>query len=90
MNQAHEVNFEKLKKDPLLNTEQTAEELDCAKQTVYQSRSSGKLFGVKAPRFIKKGARVFYRKSTLEKFMSQFQEYENTAQYKIKNRKVSA
>jgi len=82
MNQApHEVNFEKLKKDPFLSTEQAAELLDCAKQTVYQSRTSGKLFGLKAPRFIKKGRQVFYRQSTLEKFISQFKEYDSTAQY---------
>ena len=81
MNQPHEANFQDIKKETLLTTEQVAALLDCCKQTIYQSRCSGKLFGVKAPRFLRKGKRVFYRQSTLEQFMANFQEYDSTAQY---------
>jgi len=68
-----------LNQDKLLNTEQAAAVLGCTKNTLYMSRSTGKLFGVDTPPYIKRGFRVFYRKSTLEKFNNQFTEQANTA-----------
>ena len=66
-------------KESLLTTKEAAAMLGCVPHTLYMSRSTGKLYGVKTPPYIKRGFRVFYRKSTLEKFNAQFTEQANTA-----------
>lgn len=67
--------------DDRLTTKEAAAYLDCAAITLHQSRCSGRLFGMSAPPYIKRGknGRVFYKLSTLEKFLSQFTERANTA-----------
>lgn len=45
------------------------------------SRSTGVLWGVSAPKFIKAGSKkVLYRVSDLDNFLSQFESYTNNAQ----------
>jgi len=65
----------------LLTTKEAATFLDCAAITLSLSRCSGTLFGMNAPKYIKRGkhGRVFYKLSTLEIFNSQFKEQANTA-----------
>ena len=42
--------------------------------TMRNSRYTGTLGGVPAPKHLKIGGRVFYKKSTLDKWLSQFEE----------------
>ena len=65
----------------LLTTKEAARILNCAEITLHMSRSSGTLFGMPAPPFIKRGknGRVFYQPETLKEFNSQFKEQANTA-----------
>jgi hypothetical protein len=56
--------------------------IGCAPNSLKQSRVSGLLFGVQAPSFLKLGYSVRYKKSTLEKWLSQFSEQSNTSQNK--------
>jgi len=53
-----------------------------AASTLKLSRHTGILCGVKAPAFIKRGRSVFYRQSTLETWLSQFEEQANTSSEK--------
>ena len=56
--------------------------LKVAPSTLKLSRHTGILSGVKAPAYIKRGRSVFYRESTLEEWLSQFEEQANTASVK--------
>ena len=74
--------YRELENDPLLlTTKEAARILNCAVITLHMSRTKGKLFGLPAPPFLKRGknGRVFYKHSTLEKFNAQFHEQANTA-----------
>jgi len=53
--------------------------LDCAPSTLKLSRHTGILFGVPSPEYIKRGRSVVYNKSTLDKWLSQFCEQQNTS-----------
>jgi len=53
-----------------------------AASTLKLSRHTGILSGVKAPAYIKRGRSVVYRQSTLEEWLSQFEEQENTSSVK--------
>jgi len=71
----------KMSDQKLLDSVEAAVYIGCAVSTLHQSRCTGALFGMTAPPFIKRGqhGRVFYKSSTLEKFLSQFKERANTA-----------
>jgi len=75
VNETDENNF----RDWITN-DAAARVVGCANNTMRKSRSTGILFGRPAPRFIKRGYRVFYKIPTLKKFNSQFYEQKNTAQ----------
>lgn len=64
---------------PRLNTVEAAIYLNCSPYTLRRSRSTGTLFGVQAPAYIKRGRKVDYELKTLEEFQSQFIEQLNTA-----------
>ena len=62
----------------LNSNNESAHYLGCAPNTLKQSRVSGKLFGVKAPPYIKLGRTVRYKTNTLVKWRDQFHEIDNT------------
>jgi len=63
-----------------MTSKEAANIIGCAGTTLRKSRSTGTLFGLPAPHYIKRGYHVFYLKPTLEKFHDQFHEQANTAQ----------
>ena len=65
-----------------LKTNEAAPILDCAKGSLDVSRCTGTLFGVPAPKYIKRGGKVRYVYGTLLKFNAQFVEQANTSQNK--------
>ncbi len=69
--------------DDELTTNEAAPIIDCAKGSLDVSRCTGTLFGVPAPKYIKRGGKVRYVYGTLLKFNSQFVEQANTAQNKL-------
>lgn len=55
--------------------------IDTQTDALKTSRSTGVLWGVEAPKFIKTGARkVIYLKADLDDFLNQFDRYTNNAQ----------
>lgn len=64
---------------PRLDTFEAATYLNCSPYTLRRSRSTGILFGVQAPAYIKRGRKVDYELKTLQAFQSQFIEQLNTA-----------
>ncbi len=54
--------------------------IDTDKDALKSSRSTGILWGVKAPEFLKCGRKILYRVETLDKWLEQFQGYTNNAQ----------
>jgi len=55
--------------------------IDTEKDALKSSRSTGVLWGLKAPKFIKAGKKkIIYPVINLDEFLAQFQEYTNTAQ----------
>ena len=64
----------------IYTTKSSAKFLDCAEQTLKQSRVTGKLFGVPAPKFIKLGNSVRYKRETLQAWCDQFTEVSNTGE----------
>lgn len=66
--------------EPPLDTVEASALLNCSSHTLRRSRSTGLLFGVRAPPYIKRGRNVFYEPITLENWNFQFPEYSNTAQ----------
>ena len=64
----------------LISTKDAAIYLGCAYTTLKQSRASGLLFSVQAPAYLKMGAAVRYKLSTLDEWLKQFTEQLNTAQ----------
>jgi hypothetical protein len=69
-------NFDK----PNLDTTEAAAFLNCSPYTLRLSRSTGKLFGVSAPSYKKRGRSVIYLTERLKEWESQFDEIANTAQ----------
>ena len=69
-------NFDK----PSLDTIEAAAFLNCSPYTLRLSRSTGKLFGVIAPPYKKRGRSVTYSTDSLKEWESQFEEIANTAQ----------
>ena len=69
-------NFDK----PSLDTVEAAAFLNCSPYTLRLSRSTGKLFGVAAPHYKKRGRSVTYSTDSLKEWESQFEEIANTAQ----------
>ena len=67
-------------KTELLSTKQAAPYLGCAVNSLKLSRTTGQLFSVQAPAYIKMGAAVRYKLSTIEEWLKQFTEQSNTAQ----------
>ena len=65
-------------KERLTNNE-SADFIGCSPNTLKMSRSTGKLFGVNAPSYIKLGRAVRYKVETLEEWLSQFDEISSTA-----------
>lgn len=72
-----QFNFNK----PRFDDHEAAAFIGCAAFTLKRSRTTGTLLGVAAPNHIKMGRMVRYEKTTLEKWLSQFPEYQNTAQH---------
>jgi hypothetical protein len=60
------------------DSKKAAEFIGCAVQTLKQSRVTGQLFGLPAPRFVKLGRSVRYKQSTLQNWCNQFSERRNT------------
>lgn len=67
-------------KKNLLASKEAAIYLSCAPNSLKISRSTGQLFGVQAPAFLKMGFSVRYKIATLDDWLSQFAEKSNTAQ----------
>ena len=64
----------------ILSSTDSANYLKCAESTLRQSRVSGLLLGVSAPKYLKMGNTIRYKLSTLDVWLEQFNEKENTAQ----------
>ena len=62
---------------PNATTQQAAEFLSLSAQSLKQSRVSGELCGVQAPKFLKMGRTVRYKKETLIQWLEQFDEQSN-------------
>lgn len=66
---------------PLLNTPEAANYLGFSPVTLNNSRYTGLLGGVAAPAYIKVGKKsVFYKRSTLDNWQSQFKEQSSTSE----------
>lgn len=63
-----------------LDTKQAAEYTGFSTSALNNSRYTGTLAGVKAPKFLKIGKSVRYVKSTLDTWMTQFQEQTSTSE----------
>lgn len=61
-----------------------------AHSTLKQSRYTGKLFGRAAPKFVRHGRLVRYRRAEIAGFLAQFDEYQNTAEANSKERGASS
>lgn len=73
-----QINFDK----PRFSDHEAAAFIGCSTYTLKRSRTTGTLLGVTAPAHIKLGRRmVRYERATLEEWLSQFPEYQNTAQH---------
>lgn len=70
-------NFDK----PRFDDHEAAAFIGCSAYTLKRSRTTGTLLGVKSPAHIKMGRMVRYERATLEEWLSQFPEYQNTAQH---------
>ena len=58
--------------------------IDTKTDALKKSRSTGILWGVQAPMFIKAGPKkILYRKTDLDDFINQFDSYANNAQVNI-------
>ena len=64
----------------LLNNLKAAVYVSVSPHTLKQSRSSGFLLGVSAPAYLKMGSAIRYRVETLDAWLAQFPEQQNTAQ----------
>jgi len=66
--------------DPqLLNTQKAAELIGATYHVLRISRSSGEIYrGVKAPKHVKMGRAVRYRRQDLDEWISQFQPIQKT------------
>ena len=64
----------------LLPNKEAALYVGCAPNSLKQSRVTGLLFGVPAPAFLKMGYNIRYKLATLDEWLSQFSEKQNTAQ----------
>jgi len=63
----------------LLDNAEAAKLLKCSPHTLRTSRHHGLLLGVPAPKHLKMGRAVRYRRQTLLEWLSQFEEKLNTA-----------
>jgi len=60
--------------------------IDSKADALKNSRSTGVLWGVQAPKFIKAGPKkILYKRSDLDEFLAQFDSYLNTAQIQTEN-----
>lgn len=65
----------------LLDSKQASNYLGCGPNSLKVSRSSGILYGVRAPAYLKIGNKsIRYKISTLDEWLEQFTEQNNTAQ----------
>lgn len=72
-----QINFDK----PRFSDHEAAAFIGCSAYTLKRSRTTGTLLGVVAPAHVKLGRMVRYERATLEQWLSQFPEYQNTAQH---------
>ena len=63
----------------LINTKEAAMYLGCSVSSLKTSRSTGKLLSVDAPVYRKIGYAVRYKLGTLDSWLQQFNEQNNTA-----------
>ncbi|MHC4705579.1 MAG: helix-turn-helix transcriptional regulator [Planctomycetota bacterium] len=76
------ISLERSAADPLLRQNEAAQYLGVSPAHLRLSRHTGELFkGCEAPRYVKLGHAVRYRKSTLDEWLSGLQEFHNTAEY---------
>lgn len=54
--------------------------IKCSGSTLKNSRSTGILFGREAPRYVKMGRRVVYKRSDLLEWLDGFPTYQNTTE----------
>lgn len=64
----------------LLTSKEAATYLNCAANSLKASRTTGRLFSTDAPAYLKIGITIRYKIDTLDKWLSQFTEQQNTAQ----------
>ena len=62
-----------------ISAKQAAAYLGTTTDNLKRSRCEGRLWGREAPPFIKAGARVLYKRSSLSKWFDEFQEFNNNA-----------
>ena len=68
--------------DSLLRHEEAAKYLGVSSTHLRRARHTGELFkGFEAPKYVKLGHAVRYRKSTLDEWLSALPEYHSTADY---------
>jgi len=73
----NQFNFDK----PRFDDHEAAAYIGCSAYTLKRSRTTGTLLGVTAPSHIKMGRMVRYERVTIEEWLAQFPEYQNTAQH---------
>ena len=66
----------------LLTTNQAADYLGYSKHTLKIARHSGQLAGVAGPIFKRLGRQIRYDRSDLDGWLSQFQNYSSSSQYR--------
>lgn len=69
-----------LKIKSILSNKEASLYLSCASSSLKQSRSTGTLFGIQAPAYIKLGFNIRYKLTTLDSWLDQFAEQLNTSQ----------
>lgn len=58
----------------MMSSKEAANYLGYPETSLRSARSRGVLAGVKPPRCIKRGGRIFFKKTTLDTWLSQFEE----------------
>lgn len=72
-------------KNNLRSPKETAFQLRYSEGALKNSRSTGILAGVKSPKYIKIGRKIFYPQDYIDEWLSQFPECRSTSEYKDKN-----
>ena len=73
-----QFNFDK----PRFDDHEAAAFIGCSAYTLKRSRTTGTLLGVASPKYSKMGRMVRYERVTLEEWLGQFPEYQNTCSWR--------